>query len=132
RRTSYDIDKAGIADQGPAPGETKELPFQFKPEYVNVFGVPFTFMPHEEAGAPPPPPPPTIRIEALPERTDQYQISWPQVIRIEHVLIPKLVVDWATVAALGIDAAHIAQIAELAPTVAGKPDTTRITEIQLR
>ncbi len=132
RRTSYDIDKAGVADEGPARGETGELPFMFKPEYVNVFGVPFTFMPHEEGGEAPPPPPPSIRVEALPERAEQYQISWPQVIRIEHVLTPKLTVDWASVPILPIDAAHIAQIAELAPTVAGKPDTSRITEIQLR
>ena len=32
RRTSYDVDKeSGL----------------FLPEYVNIFGVPFTFMPHE-------------------------------------------------------------------------------------
>ena len=108
------------------------LPFMFKPEYVNVFGVPFTFMPHGETGEPPPPPPPTIRIEALAERADAMQISWPQVIRIEHTLAPRLGLDWSKVAVLEIDAAHIAQIAKLAPTVDGKPDTNRVTEIQLR
>jgi type III restriction enzyme len=108
------------------------VPFQFKPEYVNVFGVPFTFMPHEETGEPPPPPAPTIRVEALPERADKMQISWPQVIRIEHVLTPKLTVDWSKVPVLEIDAAHVAQLAELAPMVDGKADTTRVTEIQLR
>jgi type III restriction enzyme len=140
RRTNYDIEKGGIADEEePAKGKggkkgagTMSLPFQFKPEYVNVFGVPFTFMPHEETGTPPPPPPPTIRVEALPERAEKTQISFPQVIRIEHVLTPKLSVDWSKMPVLPIDAAHITQIAELAPTVDGKPDTTRVTEIQLR
>jgi type III restriction enzyme len=33
---------------------------------------------------------------------------------------------------LEVDAAHTAQLAELAPTVDGKADTTRLTEIQLR
>lgn len=131
RRTNYDIMKGGIGDDGTDSGDTPELPFMFKPEYVNVFGVPFTFMPHEEAGEPPPPPPPSIRVEALPERADQYQISWPQVIRIEHVLASKLSVDWRSVPALEIDAAHYSQIAELAPTVAGKADISRITEIEL-
>src|SRR6266436_1573622 len=42
RRTSYDVDE-----------KTK----LFKPEYVNIFGVPFTFMPHEGGEGPPPPPP---------------------------------------------------------------------------
>lgn len=136
RRTSYDIEATPIGQEQPrAKGKgagTKELPFQFKPEYVNVFGVPFTFMPHEETGDPPPPPPPTIRVEALAERAERFQISWPQVIRIEHVLTPKLTVDWSSVPELQIDAAHIAQLAELAPTVDGKPDTTKVTEIQLR
>ncbi|MGB7159141.1 MAG: DEAD/DEAH box helicase family protein [Tepidisphaeraceae bacterium] len=140
RRTNYDIEQSPIgAEDEPAAGKkqgkgagTLELPFQFKPEYVNVFGVPFTFMPHEETGEPPPPPPPTIRVEALPERAEAMQISWPQVIRIEHVLTPQLTVDWAKVSVLEIDAAHIAQLAELAPTVDGKADTTKVTEIQLR
>jgi type III restriction enzyme len=94
--------------------------------------VPFTFMPHEETSEPPPPPPPTIRVEALPERANTMQISWPQVIRIEHVLTPKLTVNWSEVPVLEINAAHITQLAALAPTVDGKPDTTRVTEIQLR
>ncbi|MCG3130952.1 MAG: hypothetical protein FLDDKLPJ_01726 [Phycisphaerae bacterium] len=133
RRTSYDIEKAGVTDQGPKRGETKELPFQFKPEYVNVFGVPFAFMPHEEGGSEgPPPPPPPIKVEALPDRAKQYPITWPQVIRIEHVLTPRLTVDWANIPILEIDAASITRLADMAPTVAGNPDTTRITEIQLR
>jgi type III restriction enzyme len=123
RRTSYDIQEQ--------EGEGR-LAFMFKPEYVNVFGVPFTFMPHEETGEPPPPPPTPIRVEALPERAEAMQISWPQVVRIEHVLTPKLTVDCSKVPVLPIDAAHVAQLAQLAPTVDGKPDTTRITEIQLR
>jgi len=132
RRTSYDIERAGVGDEAPKLGQTRELPFQFKPEYVNVFGVPFTFMPHEESGDPPPPPPPAIRVEALVERAEQYQISWPQVVRIEHVLTPRLHVDWSSVPVLEMDAAHTVQLAELAPTVDGKADTTKLTEIQLR
>ena len=29
----------------------------FDAEYVNIFGVPFTFLPHEAQDGPPPPPP---------------------------------------------------------------------------
>lgn len=131
RRTSYDIYRPGIAGEAGA-GRGSDLPFMFKPEYVNVFGVPFTFMPHEEGGEAPPPPPPMIRVEALPERAEKYQISWPQVVRIEHMLRPRLRVDCPSVPVLELDAAQIAQIAALAPTVAGNADTSRVTEIQLR
>jgi type III restriction enzyme len=41
RRTSYDVNPV-----------TK----LFEPEYVNIFGVPFTFLPHEGGDGPPPPP----------------------------------------------------------------------------
>jgi type III restriction enzyme len=131
RRTSYDIEKAGVADEGTAVGQTMELPFMFKPEYVNVFGVPFAFMPHEETGTPPPPPPQGIEIQAMPERADAMQISWPQVIRIEHVLRPTLSLDPARVPVIEIDAAHVSQLAEMAPTVDGKQDWSKVTEIKL-
>src|SRR5208282_4985057 len=54
RRTSYEID---------------ELTGLFRPEYVNIFGVPFTFLPHEGSADAPPPPPATgkTRIEPVAE-----------------------------------------------------------------
>jgi type III restriction enzyme len=135
RRTNYDIVETPVGmPEAPAKGKgagTMHLPFHFKPEYVNVFGVPFAFLPHEETGEPPPPPPPVIKVEALTERADAYQISWPQVIRVEHVLAPKLALDWAKVPRLEIDAAQIPQIAELAPTVDGKADVSKVTAIDL-
>ncbi len=141
RRTNYDIQEQGIGEaEPPANGKSKdsgagtmELPFLFKPEYVNVFGVPFSFMPHEEAAdTTPPTTNNNVEVEAIVERADRYQISWPQVTRIEHTLMPKLSVDWSKVPVLKIEAAHIVQIAEVAPIVAGKPDTAKVQEIALR
>ena len=41
----------------------------FEAEYVNIFGVPFTFLPHEGGdGPPPPPPPPKTKIEHVQEK----------------------------------------------------------------
>ena len=62
----------------------------FDPEYVNIFGVPFTFLPHEggESG-PPKPPSPKTAIEPVPEKV-QFEIKWPNIIRIEHVYRPRL------------------------------------------
>jgi type III restriction enzyme len=116
RRTSYDVD--------PATG-------LFTPEYVNIFGVPFTFLPHEGGdGVLPPPPPPKSKIEPVPEKVS-FEITWPNVLRIEPVYSPRLTLDLQAVETLCINAAETATLAELAPVVEGKPDVTRVAEIQL-
>src|SRR6266571_4862433 len=57
RRTSYEVDpETGL----------------FSAEYVNIFGVPFTFLPHEAAAddAPPPPSKPVTRISVDDKKKD--------------------------------------------------------------
>lgn len=118
RRTSYEVEEeTGL----------------FAPEYVNIFGVPFTFLPHEGSvdTPPPPPPPPKTRIEPLPERRTAYEITWPNVIRVDHEFRPQLSLDPAKVKPLVLDAKETRQLAEIAPTIDGKPDVTRITQISL-
>ncbi|MGH9510638.1 MAG: BPTD_3080 family restriction endonuclease [Terriglobales bacterium] len=118
RRTSYEVDeKSGF----------------FQAEYVNIFGVPFTFLPHEGGGdeTPPPPPAPKTRVEALPERKG-YEIAWPNVLRIDHEYRPTLELDWSRAKPLPLDAYDTPTIAEMAPIIEGKPDITRILEISLR
>lgn len=116
RRTSYDVnEETGL----------------YEPEYVNIFGVPFTFLPHEGGdGPPPPPPPPKTRIEAVPEKRE-YEMAWPNVIRIDHVFRPTLSLDLNAVERLAINAKDTAMIAQMAPMLAGKPDLTRLSEIDL-
>ena len=115
RRTSYELEPNGL----------------FKAEYVNIFGIPFTFLPHEGGDdVVPPPPAPKSRIEALLDRR-RFEITWPNVIRIEHTWAPRLTLDWASVPALRLEAAETAMIAELAPVLDGKPDVSRVTEIAL-
>lgn len=117
RRTSYDINtETGL----------------FEPEYVNIFGVPFTFLPHEGGeDAPPPPPKPKTRVEPLPEREAEYGIAWPNVIKIEHVYSPRLTLDIERVPVLELKASETAIRAEMAAVVEGKPDVTKLTEIDL-
>ena len=60
----------------PVTGKEIDL---FEPEYVNIFGVPFTFLPHEGGdGPPPPPPPPKTQVEPVAEKR-QFEIAWPNV-----------------------------------------------------
>ena len=92
----------------------------FEPEYVNIFGIPFTFLPHEGNGPPPPPPSPKTSIEVVKEK-QAHEISWPNIIRIERVYRPLLTLDWAQVETLAIDPYESITEAELAAIVAGRP-----------
>ncbi len=116
RRTSYEIN--------PATG-------LFDPEYVNIFGVPFTFLPHEgNDDGPPPPPTPKTAVFPDPAKAE-YEIIWPKVVRVERILHPTLEIDWTKVDPLTLNAAQTARVAELAPVIEGKPDVTRISRIEL-
>ncbi len=116
RRTSYEVNpETGL----------------FEPEYVNIFGVPFTFLPHEGTeGGPPLPPMPKTAVEPDPAKA-AFEIRWPNVVRIERVFQPVLTLDWSKVRPLELDAAQTAQVAELAPILEGKPDVTQIDRIDL-
>jgi type III restriction enzyme len=117
RRTSYDVGKDGL----------------FEPEYVNIFGIPFTFLPHEggEDGPPPPPPPPKTRIEPAKEKAE-HEISFPNILRIDHVYKPQLTLNMADVKPLDIDPYESITEAELAAIIAGKPNPAALTEIDLK
>jgi type III restriction enzyme len=117
RRTSYDVDpKTGL----------------FTAEYVNIFGVPFTFMPHEgdEDALPPPPPQPSSTVQPLPDRKE-FEISWPNILRIEHEYRAELSLDLSKTKPLTIDAYETPTIADLAPVIDGKPDVTKLTSIDV-
>jgi type III restriction enzyme len=104
RRVSYDVGEDGL----------------FEAEYVNIFGVPFTFLPHEGGdGTPPPPPKPKTKIEPRKEKA-QHEITFPNVVRIDHVYRPQLSIDWDTVKSLEIDPYESITEAELAAIISGK------------
>ena len=115
RRTAYDVNSKGLLD----------------PEYVNIFGVPFTFLPHEsESDGPPKPPTPKTAIEPAVDKAE-FEINWPNVIRVEHVYRPRLLLDWDEVNPLELNASQTASLAELAPIVDGKPSVSEISRIDL-
>ncbi|MFP4369403.1 MAG: BPTD_3080 family restriction endonuclease, partial [Candidatus Kapaibacterium sp.] len=104
RRVSYDVGVDGLSE----------------PEYVNIFGVPFTFLPHEGSDGPPPPPPkPKTKIEPRKEKA-QHEITFPNIIRIDHVYRPQLKLDWDKVKVLEIDPYESITEAELAAIISGK------------
>lgn len=117
RRTSYDIEEGSD---------------MFSAEYVNIFGIPFTFLPHESTddGAPPITPPKT-QIEALKDKI-AYRISWPNIIRIDREFKPKLSVDISNMDSLILEASETRLRADLAPIIDGQTDLMKCTEIDLQ
>ncbi len=116
RRTSYEVDsETGL----------------YSPEYVNIFGIPFTFLPHEGGDDTPPPPPfPQTRIY-VDDSKSQYEIQWPNVIRIDHVYTPKLSLEVSKLRRLELRPEETPLRADLAPLIEGKPDATKLVEINL-
>ena len=104
----------------------------FEPEYVNVFGIPFTFLPHEapDEDVVPPPPKPKTAIEPDSAKAE-FEISWPNVVRIDRVYQPRLDLVLDGLEPLTLDASQTAKLAELAPVVEGKPDMNRLATIDL-
>ena len=123
RRVGYDTEKVVGED-----GVEREL---FKPEYVNVFGVPLSvFQDVGEGGETPAPPKPSTQIESRPEG-NAFEIRWPNVLRVDTVVRPELVVDWAKVEPLRLDPTQIPFKAEIAPAVGGAAAWDKITTIDL-
>ncbi|MCK4734993.1 MAG: DEAD/DEAH box helicase family protein, partial [Methanophagales archaeon] len=116
RRTSYEVNQENGL---------------FEPEYVNIFGVPFTFLPHEGGDdTPPAPPKPKTRIY-VDATKKEYEIKWPNVIRINHIYTPTLTLNIPKVKRLELRPEETPLRTELAPFIEGKPDVTKLSEINL-
>ncbi len=115
RRTAYDLNP-----------ETQLM----DPEYVNVFGIPFTFLPHEANEGSSKPPLPQTAIEPLKEKLS-LAVSWPNILRIEHTYRSRLCLDWSKVQPLMLDANQISQLIRVAPVVDGKPNILDVATIDL-
>ncbi|GBC64123.1 type III restriction endonuclease subunit R [Desulfonema ishimotonii] len=117
RRMSYDLKDDGMFDA----------------EYVNIFGVPFSFLPHEndEGGEePPPPPPPSTKIEPAKAKKDK-EISWPNVVRIDRQIRPVLSLDQSRMKKLVLDPYEKITDVQLGAIIGGKPSMADLTEIDL-
>ena len=115
RRTSYELD------------ENNEL---FPPEYVNIFGVPFEFLPFEKKNDNPPLEKIKYKVEAVDSKRE-FEISWPNIVRLEYLMNQKLSLDFENIPELVLDAAGARISAELAPVIDGKTDLTKCSDIEL-
>ncbi|MDD4431695.1 MAG: DEAD/DEAH box helicase family protein [Bacteroidales bacterium] len=115
RRTSYDIGEDGL----------------FAPEYVNIFGVPFTFLPHEDGDGGRRTTAAKTIIEPVKEK-EEHEINWPNILRVDHIYRSRLVVDMDKVAPIELDPYESITEAELAAIIAGKPNPAALSEIDLK
>ena len=115
RRVAYDMDENGL----------------YLPEFVNVFGVPLSIAMQPGDGGPPPPPPKhSTQIESLSAR-NVYEIKWPNILRVDQVVRPQLVVEWSKATVLKIDPSTVAIRAEIAPALGGAADWSQVRAIDL-
>jgi type III restriction enzyme len=115
RRVGYDVDENGL----------------FKPEYVNVFGVPLSiFQDVSGGGEAPPPPKPSTQIESLRERA-ALELRWPNVLRVDPIVREVLDVNWAELEPLEIDPATTLVSADLAPALGGAANLSQVQKIDL-
>lgn len=123
RRVGYDTEPVVGRD-----GVERQL---FKPEFVNVFGVPLSvFQDLSGEGEAPPPPKPSTQIESLEER-NALEIRWPNVLRVDPIVRPGLGLDWAKMEPLKLDPARTPLAAEMAPALGGASAWDQITQIDL-
>jgi len=119
RRVSYDKIKDG-EDMG-----------LFKTEYMKVFGVPLSiYQDTTDDPSAPPTPKPSVQIEVMRDRVE-YELQWPIVLRVNHVLKHHLVVDWEALPTLTLDPAATVISAEIAPAMTGASDMSQRVPIDL-
>jgi type III restriction enzyme len=118
RRASYDVDP-----------DTQLL----KAEYVNVFGIPFSFLPFEGDGttAAAGTSKPSVLIQPD-ENKIQHEISFPDIKSIHAVMKSQLTLDWHIVQPLTLDSSVVITKADLEGIIEGKPSLKAYTEIELQ
>ena len=122
RRVSYETEQVVCPD-----GQERAL---FRPEFVNVFGVPLSIFQDDGGGEPPPPPKHSTQIESIKDRSE-LEIGWPNVLRVDVVVRPELVVDWLKMPRLKLDPAQVHVSADLAPALGGAADLSKAVSIDL-
>ncbi|MBC6415796.1 MAG: DEAD/DEAH box helicase family protein [Bdellovibrionales bacterium] len=115
RRMSYELNEEGM----------------FESEYVNVLGVPFAYLPQEGSDRGKKEEVPRYCIFPEKEKSE-YEITWPNVERIDCQLRPKLKIDFKAMSVFTIDVASIPRMQELAPIIDGSPRYENIEVIKLQ
>lgn len=118
RRMDYDVDPKTML---------------LKPDYVNVFGIPFSFLPFEGDGTSADGAQPTkTSILIMPDDNKiEHKIIFPNIKQIQIVIKNKLHIDWQKLAPLPINTTTFISTAHLEGIIEGKPSYKDYTSIEL-
>lgn len=115
RRVSYDFDENGMLG----------------PEYVNIFGVPFSFIPHEGGVSVPRPPKPKFLIEPTKAKKD-YKITFPNILRVDTVYQSRLTIDYKALKPIEIDPSDTITQTELGGVIDSDVTPAALSEVDLK
>lgn len=115
RRVSYDFDEN----------------LMLSPEYVNIFGVPFSFIPHEGGVSVPRPTKPKVLIEPTKSKKD-FKLSFPNILRVDTVYQSKLSIDYASVKTIEIDPANTITKTDLGGVIDSDVTPAALAEVDLK
>jgi type III restriction enzyme len=115
RRVSYDFD------------EDKML----SPEYVNIFGVPFSFIPHEGGVSVPRPPKAKHLIEPTDAKKD-FRIEFPNILRVDTIYKSSLRLNYEDVKPIGIDPSNTITEAELGGVIDNDVTPAALSDVDIK
>lgn len=104
----------------------------FNPEYVNIFGIPFAYLPHVGGdGKSPDPPKPTILVRPV-DGKKEHEISWPNIDRIKYNYVSELKMDWDKIKPLILSSKdEPIMTVSMAEVIDGSPVVNNLTDIDL-
>lgn len=102
-----------------------------EPEYVNIFGVPFSFIPHEGGATTPRPPRPKFQIEPTKEKS-KFEISFPNILRIDTIYKSSLKIDYKEVKPIEINPDDTITEVEMGGVIAGDITPAAMSDIDIK
>nr|NQU88943.1 DEAD/DEAH box helicase family protein [Bacteroidota bacterium] len=115
RRVSYEFDEY----------------LMLEPEYVNIFGIPFSFIPHEGGATSPRPPKPKFQIEPTKEKSN-FEISFPNILRIDTIYKSSLKIDYSAVKPIEINPEDTITEVEMGGVISGNITPAAMSDIDIK
>ncbi len=103
----------------------------FDAEYVNVFGIPFSFLPQETQPSGEVDPP-TLKTRIFADDNKrEFELSWPNVHKVVIEAETRLALDWKLIQPLEIDAVQTISESEVTPVIDGETDDTTFERVRI-
>lgn len=115
RRVSYEFDENQMLE----------------PEYVNIFGVPFSFLPHEGGATAPRATRPSFQIEPIKDK-DKFKIPFPNILRIDTIYKSSLTLDYSLLKPIEINPEDTITEVEMSGIISGNITPAAMSDIDIK